>query len=242
MVVYGLYLGVEQSGYTWQWYRVWKYIIVIEDGHVYAGDFIYALFDTIHIAGVSLVLSLGFGAVLAGGRLSKGYIARGCAGVYVAVFRNTPILVQIYVFYFFIAPMFDMDRWVVGVLVLSLYEASFVGEILRGSIQSVSRGQWEAGLALGIKPWCVVWRIIIPQALRLMLAPLTNVGINLLKHSSIVSVIAVYELTTTARDVISDTFVTLEVWIVVACLYWILAAGLATISRYVEKSIRWKEV
>ena len=126
-------------------------------------------------------------------------------------------MAQIYIFYFLIAPIFDLNRLVTGILALSLYEASFVGEIIRGAIRSVPRRQWEAGRALNLSAGHIVVYIIFPQALRLMIAPLTNVAINLLKHSSIVSVIAIYELTTTARDAISDTYVTLEIWILIAC-------------------------
>lgn len=242
VLVYLLYLGVEQSGYTWQWYRVWEYILIFEDGEIYAGDFLYGLVDTVYIVAVAMVLSLLFGIVLALGRMADGKIANGLSSAYTVVFRNTPILAQIYIFYFLVAPIFNLDRWVVGILALSLYEASFVGEILRGAMQSVSRNQWEAGRSLNIPERHIIVRIIFPQALRLMIAPLTNVAINLLKHSSIVSVIAVYELTTSARDAVSDTFVTLEIWIMIACLYWLLAAVFATTSRYVEKSIKWTEV
>ena len=241
-LLYLLYIGVQQSGYAWQWYRVWEYILIFEDGTVYAGDFLYGLKDTIYIVICSLILSLLFGIVLAAGRISSGKIANFTSSTYITVFRNTPILAQIYIFYFLIAPIFNMDRWVVGVLALSLYEASFVGEILRGAIQSVSNRQWEAGRSLNLSTYRIVTRIIFPQALRIVIAPLTNVAINLLKHSSIVSVIAIYELTTTARDAISDTFLTLEIWIIIACFYWLLAAIFATISRRVEKSIKWIEV
>ena len=241
-LVYGLYLGVEQSGYQWQWYRVWGYIVIVEQGEVYAGDFLYGLRDTIYIVVYAMIASMIFGVVLAWGRMADGKIANGLSSLYTVIFRNTPILVQIYIFYFLVAPIFNMDRWIVGILALSLYEASFVGEIVRGAMQSVSRQQWEAGKALNMPDHYILVRIIFPQALRLMIAPLTNVAINLLKHSSIVSVIAVYELTTTARDAVSDTFVTLEIWIVVAVLYWLLAAVFATVSRRIEKTITWQEV
>ncbi len=240
--VFVLYVLVQKSGYAWQWYRVWEYIIIFEDDTVYAGDFLYGLVDTVYIVLWAMVLSVLFGTILAAGRIAEGKIANMVCSLYVIVFRNTPILVQIYIFYFLIAPVFNMDRLVVGILALSLYEASFVAEILRGAIRSISKHQWEAGRALNLGTYHIVTKIILPQAVRIIIAPLTNVAINLLKHSSIVSVIAVYELTTTARDAISDTFLTLEIWILVACLYWILAAIFATISRYVEKSIKWTEV
>ena len=118
-----------------------------------------------------------------------------------------------------------MDRFVTGVLVLSLYESAFIGEIIRGAISSVSKTQWEAGRALRLSQPIIVYKIIMPQALRLMIAPLTNVSINLLKHSSIVSVIAVFDLTTAGRDIISETYIAMEIWITVAVFYWLISAS-----------------
>lgn len=242
VLAYGLYTGVAQSGYQWQWYRVWEYIVIYDDGTYYAGDFIYGLWQTLILVALSMGLAVVFGIILAMGHLADGKIANALPKIYTTLFRNTPILVQIYIFYFLVAPLFNMDRWVVGILALSLYEASFVGEIIRGAIGAVSQNQWQAGYALNLPKHRIVTKIIFPQSVRLMIAPMTNVAINLLKHSSIVSVIAVYELTTTARDAVSDTYITLEIWIIIGALYWLLAGVFAFLSRTIERSIKWTEI
>ena len=238
-VAYGLYGIFQQTDYPWKWYRIWEYFAVFDEGQWWAGEFLYGMVRTVELVLYAIALSFFIGAMVAWARFTKGKIANGVATLYVTFIRNTPVLVQIYLMYFILAPMFGMDRFVTGVVVLSMYEGAFVAEIIRGAIQSVSRGQWEAGQTLGLKTRVIVYKIICPQALRLMIGPMTNVTINLLKHSSIVSVIAVQDLTTVGRDLISDTYLTLEIWLAVAFLYWLLSGVFALIGRFIEKQIKW---
>ena len=237
MVLYNLIIGTD---YPWQWYRVWDYIVVFEDGQWWAGDLLWGLEQTVYIVFWSIIGSVLVGTILAIARLSKGQIANSASYLYTILFRNTPVLVQIYLMYFLIAPMFSLDRFFVGILVLSLYEGAFVGEIIRGAFSSVSKHQREAGYSLSLRPIVIMTKIIFPQALRLMISPLTNVSINLLKHSSIVSVIAISDLTTAGRDIISETYLALEIWLIIASLYWIISFVFASIGKYIEKSIKWK--
>lgn len=239
LVVSGLYYVFANTDYPWQWYRIWDYIVVWDEGELWAGDLLYGVQHTLYLVICSIILSCIFGILVAWGNFAKGKIANITAKGYVTFIRNTPVLVQIYLTYFLIAPILGMDRFVTGVLVLSIYEGAFVAEIIRGAIQSINRGQSEAASSLGLSKTQTTIKIIFPQALRLIIAPLTNVSINLLKHSSIVSVIAVQDLTTVGRDLISDTYLAMEIWLAVAVLYWILSAIFAVIGRFIEKRIKW---
>ena len=239
VICYGFYALFSQTDYPWKMYMVWQYFAVFDEGQWWAGEFLYGAMRTVELVLYSIALSFVIGAVMAWARFARGKIAGGVAIAYVTFIRNTPVLVQIYLMYFILAPMFGMDRFVTGIVVVSVYEGAFVAEIIRGAIQSVSKGQWEGGYSLGLNKKVIVYKIICPQALRLMIGPMTNVTINLLKHSSIVSVIAVQDLTTVGRDLISDTYLTLEIWISVAILYWIMSGIFATIGRLIEKQIKW---
>lgn len=119
-------------------------------------------------------------------------------------------------FYFVLAPIFGIDRFWAGVLCLAAFEGSFAAEIIRGGIQAVERGQYEAGDATGLSKFDKYRYVIIPQALPLILPPLTGLLISLIKHSAIVSVIAVAELTTEGLNLISDTYMAFEIWFIVA--------------------------
>ena len=148
------------------------------------------------------------------------------------------MLVQIYVFYFVIAPVLGIDRFWTGVLCLGLFEGSFASEIIRAGINSVPRGQWEAGSSVGLSRFASYRYVVLPQAVPLMLPPMTGVLINLIKHSAIVSVIAVFELTTEGRNIIADTYMAFEVWLTVAGIYLVLTVSLSIFVGYLERRLR----
>ena len=238
-VFYVLYELFSTNNYPWQWYSIWKYFAVYDEGKWWAGEFIFGMEKTIYIVLSSILLSFLIGIIITIAGFAKGKIANGFAKLYVTFVRNTPVLVQIYLTYFILAPILGMDRFITGIIVLSVYEGAFVSEIIRGAIESVNRGQWEASYCLGINRFYTAQKVILPQAIRLLIAPMTNVSINLLKHSSIVSVIAVQDLTTVGRDLISETYLTMEIWIAIAFLYWSLSSIFAIIGRIIEKQIKW---
>ena len=235
----GLYILISEADYPWQWYRVWEHVAVYDEGQWWAGMLLFGLEQTLYIVILSIIGATTISIILTIASFSKGKLAQTASKLYTVLFRNTPILVQVYCMYFLISPMFNMDRFVTGVLVLSLYEAAFIAEIIRGAVSSVRKTQWEAGKALGLSEHVIIYKIIMPQALRLMIAPLTNVSINLLKHSSIVSIIAVFELTTAGRDIISETYTAMEIWITIAAFYWLISACFSYVGRRVELSIKW---
>jgi polar amino acid transport system permease protein len=151
------------------------------------------------------------------------------------VVRNTPLLVQMFLFYFVLAPIFDIERFWTGVICLAFFEAAFISEIIRGGILSVSKGQWEAASALGLTGADVYGRVILPQALPIMLPPLTSAVVNLIKNSAIVSTIAIFDLTTEGRNVIADTFMSFEIWFMVAAIYLVLTLSLSGLVGVMER-------
>jgi polar amino acid transport system permease protein len=178
-----------------------------------------------------------FGFITAALRLSGSIAGRTLAIVYLEAIRNTPLLVQLFLFYFVIAPIFGVDRFWAGVLCLSFFEGSFASEIIRGGILAVDRGQFEAADAVGLTGLDKYRYIVVPQALPLILPPLTGLLISLIKHSAIVSVIAVSELTTAGMNLIADTFMAFEIWFLVAGMYLVLTISLSLAVTVVESRL-----
>ena len=134
-------------------------------------------------------------------------------------YYDTPLLIQIFVVWFVVAPLLDLGRTAAGVLVLTLFEGAYAAEIMRGAVLSLPRGQWEACHALGLSRPQAYARVILPQAMRRALPALTGQAVSLVKDSALLSVISVFELTLRAQQVVSDTFMTFEIWFTAAALY-----------------------
>ena len=227
--------GADRMDYTWQWSRIAPYIVRNVDGELIAGPLLKGLRVTLEIAAMAVVIALPVGLVTALMNLSRSPVAILLARVYVEVIRNTPILLQILIFYFIVAKVLGINRWWCGVLTLAFYEGAFAAEIIRGSIVAVARGQWEASTSLALGRVDTFRYIVLPQALPLMLPPLTGVLVNLVKHSSIVSVIAIFDLTTEGRSVAADTFMSFEVWLTVAGLYLVVTISLSLAATWLER-------
>lgn len=227
--------GAQQMGYNWQWFRVWRYLWRNINGEIIWGPLIQGLIVTLQISGIAMVLTLVIGLVTALLRLAPSIVGRATATVYLEVVRNTPILVQILIFYFIIAHILGIPRFWAGVLCLAFYEGAFAAEIIRSGIISVKRGQWEAARSLGLTASQVYRDVILPQAVPLMLPPLAGVLVNLVKHSSIVSVIAIFDLTTQGRTVVADTFMAFEIWLTVAALYLAITLTLSLLALGLER-------
>ncbi len=230
--------GAQSMGYNWQWYRIPPLIYRVVDGHLIWGPLIHGLFVTLKLAGLSMVFSVLIGFVTAFLRLSGSIAGRAIATGYLEAIRNTPLLVQLFLFYFVLAPIFGVDRFWAAVLCLSFFEGSFAAEIIRGGLIGVARGQYEAGDAIGLGAVDKYRFIIVPQALPLILPPLTGLLISLIKHSAIVSVIAVSELTTEGLNAISETFMAFEIWFTVAGIYLVLTISLSMAVGLVERRFR----
>jgi polar amino acid transport system permease protein len=193
---------------------------------------------TLKIVGYSLVLTYVLGLVTALMRLSNLAGARFVSRLYLESTRNTPLLVQLYFVYFIIAPALNIDRLSAAVLALSLFEGAYASEIYRAGIVSINRGQWEAAYSLGLSTFSMYKEIILPQAIRRILPPLTGQAISLIKDSSLVSVIAVYEMTMQANAIVAETFLVFEIYFSIAVIYLILTISLSQLVNYMEKRIK----
>ena len=230
--------GAQSMGYQWKWDKVPKYIYRVIDGEIIWGPLIKGLLVTLDIAWTAGLLALVIGLATAVLRLSKTVVGSALAWLYIEVIRNTPILVQVLIFYFIVAAILGIPRLWAGILCLAFYEGAFAAEIIRGAIVAVRKGQWEAARSLGLSTFDMYRDIILPQAVPLMLPPLGGVLVNLVKHSAVVSVIAVFDLTTQARTVVSDTFMAFEIWLTAAGIYLLVTITLSLGVGWLERRYR----
>ncbi|MEO1091842.1 MAG: amino acid ABC transporter permease [Pseudomonadota bacterium] len=226
-IVWGIYQGAVSTGYRWQWHRIPPYLFEWQDGELVRGYLIDGLLVTLRISAQAFVLMVVIGLVTALLSASNSLVGRWLARGYVEIIRNTPLLVQLYLIYFALSPVLGLDRMTAAILTLALFEGAYASEIIRGAVAAVPQGQSEAARALGLGAFATTRLVVLPQALRLMLPPLTGQTVSLIKDSSIVSVIAVFDLTTEARNIASDTFLVFEVWFTVAALYLALTVTLS---------------
>ena len=226
--------GALAMHYHWQWYRIPTFFGRDVDGDFIPGPLLRGLQTTAQIVALAMGITLAAGLATALLRLSPSWAARTLALGYVELVRNTPLLIQIYLFYFVLGPIIGIGRFWVGVLSLSFFEATLASEVIRGSIQAVPRGQWEAARAIGLRPGHVLRLVVLPQALPHMLPPLTGVLVNLVKNSAIVSVIAIADLATEGRNLISDTLMSFEVWLTIAAMYLAITLPLSSFAQWIE--------
>ncbi len=232
--------GVEGLSYNWQWYRLPSFFWTVEQGTLKAGPFISGLLVTFRITALSLVLAFALALITALFRLSNSPVARLAARGYVELIRNTPLLIQIFFIYFVLAPIVDMGGFTAAVLALALFEGAYASEILRSGIISLDRGQWEASASLGMGAYATYRHVILPQAVPLVLPPLTGQAISLIKDSALVSTIAIYDLTMQGQAVVSETYLTFEVWFTIALVYLSITVSLSLAVKAMEKKARAK--
>jgi polar amino acid transport system permease protein len=230
--------SVADMGYNWQWYQIPRYLYTWEDGVFTAGPLLYGMGVTLKISGVSLVLAFAIGMTTALLRLSNSMVGRVLARVYLEVSRNTPLLIQLFFIYFVMGPVLGLDRFWAAVLSLSLFEGAYASEIFRSGIIGVDKGQWEASHSLGLDIRQAYRFIVLPQAVRRILPPLASQAISLIKDSALVSTIAVYDLTMEAQALISETFLTFELWFTVALMYLAVTVLLSFMVSYLERRMQ----
>ena len=212
----------------------------------YGTAFVRGIEYTLLLAVVSVLLAVIPALLLALMRLSKVKPVRWLSGAYIAVFRSTPMLVQLSIIYYglFYAislprltlfGFVDISRFIPGVVALALNSSAYVAEIFRAGIQSIDKGQMEASRALGLNWFQAMRFVIMPQAFKRIIPPLGNEFIAMLKDSSLVSVIGFEELTRTGQLIISRTYAAFEIWIVVALLYLIMTLAISRFVALLEK-------
>ncbi|MEM1362501.1 MAG: amino acid ABC transporter permease [Pseudomonadota bacterium] len=193
---------------------------------------------TIQVSVLSAALGLILGVVLGLAALSRSRLLRWLVAGYVDFIRGTPLLIQIFLV-FFALPIVGIrfDEFWAGVIALSLNAAAFVAEVVRGGVGAIERGQTEAAMSIGMRHRQVLVWILLPQAYRQMIPPLTNELISLVKNSSLLSVISVYELTRAGQAIISVHFVPFEIYTLLALYYYVLIKALSWLSVRLERRL-----
>lgn len=264
-VIYRLTFSLN---YKWNWSIIPTYLVRFdsESGRWTANVLLEGLLTTIRLSIWGMLLAGILGLVMGLARTAKRLFFKLCARTYVELIRNTPPLVLVFIFYFFVSdqilPAIGVESFVrslsesgiywltraaappdlfvpflSGVVTIGIFHGAYITEIVRAGIEAIDRGQWEASRALGLKRWQQIRLIILPQALRIMLPPLANEFINTIKYSSIVSIISIQELTFQGMQVMSSTQVTIEVWLTITCMYLVLCLTLSLLVQRLENRL-----
>jgi polar amino acid transport system permease protein len=219
--------------YTWDFSFLWAYRWLI----------LWGLGITVVYTIVTIALGLVLGLVVGLLRLSRSRLVTLPLVAYVEIFRCTPLLVQIIWFYYAFPVVIGVDipAPVAATLVLSLYTGAFYAEIVRGGVNSIERGQWDAAQALGLRRVQLLRLVVLPQALRRMIPPFMNQSIIQLKNTSLVSTIAVADLLYEGQMITAATYRPLEVYTMVAVIYFAVLFPLTLAAQWVEQRLAHKD-
>lgn len=251
--------------YKWNWAVIPTYLFRFdpEQQRWTANVLLEGFLTTLKISVWATLFAVLLGFVIGLMRVSPRLFFRLTGRSYIESIRNTPPLVLVFIFYYFVSDQLltflaieDIFRassprmqellsffftepglitpFFSGVLTLSLFQGAYIAEIVRAGIQAIDTGQWEAGKALGFTRWKLMRLIILPQATRIMLPPLANEFINTIKWSSIVSIISIQELTFQGLQVMASTQATIEVWLTISLMYLLPCLFLSLLVRRIE--------
>lgn len=224
---------MNHAAYAWDFSFLWHYRILV----------LWGLGVTIAYTIGTILLGFALGLVVGLLRLSPSRLLNLPLVAYVEIFRCTPLLVQIIWFYYALPVVLGIDipATVAATLVLSLYTGAFYAEIVRGGVESIERGQWDAARAVGLKQLQALRLVILPQAFRRMIPPFMNQSIIQLKNTSLVSTIAVADLLYQGEMITAATYRPLEVYTMVAVLYFAVLFPLTLAAQYVERRLARKD-
>jgi polar amino acid transport system permease protein len=203
-------------------------------------DLLHGALVTILVTAGALLLGCVLGVLVGIGRLDpRRRVVYAICTAYVTVIRGTPLLVQLFI-WFFGLPRFGilLPAFVCGVIGMGIYSGAYISEIVRGAIQSVARGQTDAALSLGMTPAIAMRSVILPQALVRMIPPLGNEFIALIKNSALVSLLTIQDLMHEGQKIISVSYRSLEVYLVIALIYLVLTGATSLALRRVELRLR----
>jgi polar amino acid transport system permease protein len=219
--------------YSWDFQFLWSYRYLLAEG----------IGVTIGFTVAVVILGIVAGMIAGLMKLSRFVVLRFVASAYVELFRCTPLLVQLIWIYYALPILsgIELSGVSAGLIALSLYGGAFYAEIIRGGIVSIEVGQSEAGMALGMTPFQIMKRIILPQALKRMAPPMLNQSIIQLKNTSLISIIAVPDLLYQGQIIAHDSYKPLEVYTAVAISYLAILFPLTTLARYGEKKLSVRE-
>lgn len=201
------------------------------------------LLNTLKVAVLGLMIGIVIGTIIAVIKVAPKYklgmrILDKICSVYVAIFRGTPIVVQLLLAYYVLLPALsvkDVNSLVVGIVVFGMNSGAYVSEIMRGGLNSIDKGQMEAGRALGLSYVTVMIKIIIPQAIKNILPTLGNEFISLIKETSVLSFITVYDLYTALVTIGSKNYEKMVPYIVMAIIYIVLVLAITLIIKLLER-------
>lgn len=193
---------------------------------------------TVGVSAASLVVSMLVGTPVALGQNSRVLPVRALCNLYVTVIRGTPLLVQIYLFYYVVGTAWGVDnRVVAGVLILSVFAGAYIAEILRGAYASIDPEQLEAARAVGFTRWQTARHVVLPQLVALALPALAGQFANIVKDSSLLSVISVIELTQTMREISATNYNFFGCYLLLGAIYLVLTLPIMALSRHLEKRL-----
>lgn len=215
-----------QLQHRWNWAAVWRYRALFVEGWLL----------TVALASAALLVSTLVGLATALASRSAHPLPRAAARLYVELVRGTPFLVQILILFYVLAQSAGIQsRPLVGTLALSLFAGAYIAEIMRAGLGSVGEAQWESARSLGLTPRQTYRWIVLPQAARQVLPPLTGQWVSLIKDSSLLSVIGLGEFALQAQQVNAVTYSTLESYLVLAAGYLLLTLPLSLLARILER-------
>jgi cystine transport system permease protein len=195
---------------------------------------------TLMFAVVSMLLGLPLAGLVTLLRVLRVWGLAGLMALYVSVMRGTPLLVQVFIVYYGLPSVgIELSPITAGILTLTLNVAAYMSETLRGAINAVAQGQWQAGTSLGLSRQQTLRHVIGPQALRAAVPSLSNSLISLIKDTSLVSVIAVTELMLATKELISTTFQPFPLYMAAAGIYWLLSLSFEQLQRRMEKRLAY---
>jgi polar amino acid transport system permease protein len=195
--------------------------------------------NTIALTALSYVLALMLGIILAIGRLSRIRFVPQLCRAYIEFVRGIPALALLFLIYFGLVPLgIIVDSFSAAVIGLGMSQGAYLAEVFRGGIEALHKGQREAALAVGMTPSKAYRYIIMPQAVRIILPPLLNMLIILLKDSSVCSLISTPELMLRAKDLASMSFLPMHAYLLAGLIYFLMACPLSLMTRRVEKRLR----
>jgi polar amino acid transport system permease protein len=252
-VMWLLYQATVHAQYKWNWQAIPQYLLRVDEqsGRWVPGLILQGVLVTLRLSIWATVLALILGTVMGLFRTGCSRYRRMIGSGYVELIRNIPVLVWIFIFYYFIGdrllPALGISRitlmdggplsgilsllmaepsrmpiFISGAVALAVYEGAYITEIIRAGIQSIDNGQWEASSGLGFTRAQQLRYIIFPQALRRIMPPLAGQFISTIKDSAIVSVISIQELTFQGMELMAATFLTFEIWITILAIYFVL--------------------
>ena len=197
-----------------------------------------ALTGTIPLTFASFALGLALGLVVALMRLSRVRVVSGIARAYVSVIRGTPLLVQLFVIFYGLPSVgVTIDPWPSAIIAFSANVGGYAAEVIRAAIQSVPKGQWEAAHMIGMSNRLALRRIILPQAARVSVPPLSNTFISLVKDTSLASLILVTEMFREAQQIAAGTGEFMTLYVEAAVLYWVICLFLSSGQSVLERRL-----